>query len=54
MQGVWVHVLKPFHLVQSLIHGELEQIDEDYIGTICGSYRRGLSYSKTVLLIMFS
>lgn len=27
--------------LQTLILGELEKIDTDYIGTICGSYRRG-------------
>lgn len=34
-------------LVQTLILGELTKIDTDYIGTICGSYRRG----KTVPVV---
>lgn len=27
--------------VQTLIHGELKKVGTEYIGTICGSYRRG-------------
>uniref|UniRef100_A0A7N6ASQ4 DNA polymerase n=1 Tax=Anabas testudineus TaxID=64144 RepID=A0A7N6ASQ4_ANATE len=38
--------------METLILGELEKIDEDYIGTICGSYRRGNRLLSGYLSIM--
>lgn len=37
--------------VQTLILQELELVDTEYIGTICGSYRRGES---TMYLVVFT
>ncbi|XP_075889410.1 DNA polymerase beta [Nelusetta ayraudi] len=38
--------------MESLIHGELEQVEEEYIGTICGSYRRGAASSGDIDILL--
>ncbi|XP_058493182.1 DNA polymerase beta [Solea solea] len=38
--------------METLIHGELEEIDTEYLGTICGSYRRGAASSGDIDILL--
>uniref|UniRef100_A0A8C9RXT6 Polymerase (DNA directed), beta n=1 Tax=Scleropages formosus TaxID=113540 RepID=A0A8C9RXT6_SCLFO len=39
-------------LRKALIHGELKLLDSEYIGTICGSYRRGAASSGDIDILL--
>ncbi|KPP76015.1 DNA polymerase beta-like, partial [Scleropages formosus] len=38
--------------MEALIHGELKLLDSEYIGTICGSYRRGAASSGDIDILL--